>query len=228
MWPILVIAVMALLGQLLGSFGVLLGGVGTIGVLVLFIGAGFVERKTHLILGAVACTALAVVNAGYSYGLLGGRPMQQPVQQPGGITTASGKTLTLADLRGGAGRGAVLNGVTLGDAELSRAELDGLIAPDASMRNASLDQAHFAGVDLHGADLRLARLNKADLRGADLSGANFFGADLTVACLLGADLSGATLDSANFSGAAVDERTVDAASRAAARNWRASGSAACS
>ena len=78
---------------------------------------------------------------------------------------------------------AILNGISLSDADLS----------DADLRYADLSDADLSGADLSGADLRYANLRDANLRGADLSGANLHVANLHGANLHCADLSGAAV-----------------------------------
>jgi uncharacterized protein YjbI with pentapeptide repeats len=214
-WPLFVIGVMALLGHYLGSFGVLLGGVGTIGVLLLFVGAEFVSQRILLVICAVACAVLTAVYFGYLNGLpdASGSPASHKV------ATARGTKYTLTDLRDGGARGAELTGAVLDNLDLSGAQLDGITAPGVPMKNAILDRAQLAGADLHGVDLRGAHLHAADMRGANLSGANLFGADLTNTCLSGANLTGAILDGADFEGATVPDTAVSPEARAIAKNW---------
>lgn len=214
-WPLFLIGAMALLGHFLGPFGVLLGGVGTIGVLVLFVGSGFVRRPAQLAICAGACALLTVVYFAY----VNGFPSNRTAPESPKVTTADGRDLSLAELRGGDARGAVLTGSRLDGLDLYRAELDGITAPGVPMKGAILNGAHLAGADLHGGDLQDARLHGADLRGANLTGTNLSRADLTDACLRGANLTGATLDGADFRGAGVTDATVSPAARSAARNW---------
>jgi len=225
LWPVVVIGAMALLGQFLGSFWVLVGGVGTIGVLVLFIGAEFVPRWILMITGVLVIATVTTVFMTHGYSFLATSSTGPAAIE---VKTLTGRTLTQADLLSGEGRGAVLNGVVLDHAQLPQAELDGVVAPGASLQDALLERAHLAGADLHGADLRLAHLHGADLRGANLTGANLLGADLTDACIRGAVLTGATLDGADLRGAAIQDVVVNPAARAVAKNWPATDSSACS
>ncbi len=73
------------------------------------------------------------------------------------------------------------------DADLSGADLSGLMLSDLRLDGASL-----RGADLSGARLVQVDLSFADLTGADLSGARLEGCDLTGATLAGADLSDLT------------------------------------
>ena len=81
-----------------------------------------------------------------------------------------------------------IEGDSLQDVNLRRADLQG-----ADLRGANLRRA-----DLQGADLRGANLRRADLQGANLQGANLQGANLQGANLQGANLQGANLQGANL------------------------------
>lgn len=102
-------------------------------------------------------------------------------------------------------------GIWLDGLDLSRAQLDDLLAPHARWRGVNLQRASLQraclhdtdlqNADLTGADLRLARLQHADLRGAILTGCDLRHADLRGADLRGAVTAGARLDSALLEGA---------------------------
>jgi hypothetical protein len=83
----------------------------------------------------------------------------------------------------------------LGEADLSRAYLDGAVLSRAYLRKAVLREANLLAADLReailrAADLSGAYLRSAKLRGADLREANLRGADLREANLRGAIVSG--------------------------------------
>ena len=83
----------------------------------------------------------------------------------------------------------------LGEAQLSRADLQRV---DFSL--ADLHAANLQGVDLHQADLRRANLMAADLFNADLREANLSGASLQEANLSNANLSYANLSETDLKG----------------------------
>ena len=100
-------------------------------------------------------------------------------------------------------------------AELSRADVEALIAragpgQPVVLTDRSLNGLDLSGLDLAGADLRWARLNRAKLVGTRLAGANldlawgieadFSGADLRGASLFQVQLRRARLDGADLSG----------------------------
>jgi uncharacterized protein YjbI with pentapeptide repeats len=82
-------------------------------------------------------------------------------------------------------------------ADLARAQLQGVNLRRAELAWVDLHEASLVGADLRQADLRLGHLAGADLRGADLDTAN----------IRRTDLSGANLDSSDFANARV-ARTV--------------------
>jgi uncharacterized protein YjbI with pentapeptide repeats len=69
-----------------------------------------------------------------------------------------------------------LSSPKMSEAELSRAEVEAILAAatadrPADLTDKSLNGLDLSGLDLSGADLRWARLNRADLRNARLAGA---------------------------------------------------------
>jgi uncharacterized protein YjbI with pentapeptide repeats len=124
-------------------------------------------------------------------------------------------------------------------AELSRGDIEGLIAKvtpgqKLDLAGKSLNNLDLSKLDLAGANLRGARLNHANLAGADLRGAvlddvwalgaDFSGADLSGARLFGAQMLHARFDRADLSGARL-AGDFTGASFAAAKLARADGSA---
>jgi uncharacterized protein YjbI with pentapeptide repeats len=113
----------------------------------------------------------------------------------------------------------VLNGASLPDAKLARADLHCVILmdgdlPRANLAFASLQQAVLRKTNLRGSDLREANMDRADLCRADLAGADLRGASLA-GCFLkctnlrGTDLSTALgLTDAQLRDAFGDERTA--------------------
>ncbi|HSH41729.1 MAG TPA: pentapeptide repeat-containing protein, partial [Arenicellales bacterium] len=106
----------------------------------------------------------------------------------------------------------------MAEAEMSRAQLEALLADASRDRPADLTRRRFSGLDLSGidfkgADLRWSRFNYADLEGADLSDARldltwFYkadldGANLSRSHLFSAQLQHASLEDADISGARV-------------------------
>jgi hypothetical protein len=96
-----------------------------------------------------------------------------------------------------------LAGVSLRDADLSRADvreadLTGTDLRDAVLADAELRGATLAGADCWDADFRGAHLTDADLTGADLTEADCPDATFRRADLSGATLEGATMDQADF------------------------------
>ena len=105
--------------------------------------------------------------------------------------------------------GANMNTPAMTQAEMTRADIEALIAKSAGkpidLSDMALAGLDLSGLNLKGANLRTARLNKANLRGADLSGTNleqawFIKADLSGAKLVGAKMFGITAREANLSG----------------------------
>ena len=97
-----------------------------------------------------------------------------------------------------------LNGINLGEADLTNAELYDTDLSNANLKMASMTEADFSGATLAGAELYKADLSKAYLNEVDLSetylaAANLSGADFRGAKLHQADLSEANLSSANLS-----------------------------
>jgi uncharacterized protein YjbI with pentapeptide repeats len=97
-----------------------------------------------------------------------------------------------------------LEGVNLGEADLTNAELYDTDLSNANLKMALLTEADFsgarlAGAELYKADLSKAFLNEVDLSGTYLAAANLSGADLRGAKLHRANLSEADLSSANLS-----------------------------
>ena len=97
--------------------------------------------------------------------------------------------------------GVILRGVDLSGANLRKADLSG-----ADLSEANLQQADLTGAILRRASLSRVNLSKANLSGAILSRVNLSrailrGANLSGAILYGAILSGANLSEANLSGA---------------------------
>ena len=96
-----------------------------------------------------------------------------------------------------------LNGINLGEADLTNAELYDTDLSNANLKMALLTEADFSGATLAGAELYKADLSKAYLNEVDLSetylaAANLSGADLRGAKLHQADLTEANLSSANL------------------------------
>lgn len=106
--------------------------------------------------------------------------------------------------------GADMTAPAMTQAEMSRADIQGMIAKangqPLDLHDKALSGLDLSGLNLRGANLRTARLNKTNLRGADLSGANLeqawlLKADLSGARLQDAKMFGITARDANFSGA---------------------------
>lgn len=110
--------------------------------------------------------------------------------------------------------GANMNTPAMTQAEMSRADIEALIAK-ADGKPIDLTDKALSGLDLSelnlkGVNLRTARLNKTNLRGTDLTGANLEQAwliksDLSGARLVGAKMFGVTARDANFSDADLTE-----------------------
>jgi uncharacterized protein YjbI with pentapeptide repeats len=96
-----------------------------------------------------------------------------------------------------------LSGADLSKANLSLADLCGVILSQADVCGANLSDADLKGAKLDGANLSganlvQANLGWADLSGANLSGANLIGATLNWAHLVQTDLSGADLQAVSL------------------------------
>src|SRR5687768_10936498 len=87
--------------------------------------------------------------------------------------------------------GAILDDLSLEEADFRLADLSG-----ASLRRALLDGADFSKAVLVNADLSEASLVRVVFDGANLRGARFHGARLQEVSLVGADLQGTDLDGA--------------------------------
>ena len=106
--------------------------------------------------------------------------------------------------------GAAMNTPAMTQAEMTRADIEALIAhangTPIDLSDKALSGLDLSGLNLEGVNLRTARLNNTNLRGANLSGANleqawFLKADLSGAKLVGAKMFGITARDANLSGA---------------------------
>jgi uncharacterized protein YjbI with pentapeptide repeats len=95
-------------------------------------------------------------------------------------------------------RDLVLNHAHLKDANLRRADLEGVNFEQSNLQNAILSSANLRDAYLAYANLEGANLQKADLEGAKLNGANLQNADLCRANLEGASLEGARLSRARL------------------------------
>ena len=99
--------------------------------------------------------------------------------------------------------GQIGNKADLTMADLSRAELGGMLLDRADLGGAQLAGAGLGGVKLRQADLSGADLTNAVLKAADLTGAILAGARLA-----GADLRGSELDGADFEAAELGDTKV--------------------
>ncbi len=123
-------------------------------------------------------------------------------------------------------KGAQLEGVYLGDANLAHANLSdanlssaylgdanitGIQAKKVNLSNANLGDANLSGADLREANLTNCDITQCNLSGVDLSGANLSNADLGDANLAGANLTGANLAGANLTGANLRDATLSGA-----------------
>jgi hypothetical protein len=104
---------------------------------------------------------------------------------------------------------AILNGVNLVAANLSRADLDAVRLGSANLFGADLNYSNLSCANLSRANLSNANLYLADLSGANLSCANLTEAELYFANLVGAYLEGAAgLTREQIESAWIDERTA--------------------
>jgi hypothetical protein len=102
-------------------------------------------------------------------------------------------------------------GISLQNADLRRACLEGAKFTGASLQGAQFEGADLFAADLKKADLRRANLEKANLWGATLCQANLDGASLVSANLENADLRGANIENANLWGANLEGAIVEMA-----------------
>jgi hypothetical protein len=112
------------------------------------------------------------------------------------------------DLRGVDLSKTILRGVEFGQADFSRASLQG-----ADLREAYLGEAIFNGANLVGANLRGntligATFVRADLQGADFNGADLYGNDFSQANLREADFSYAHVVNTDLRGADLSEAII--------------------
>ncbi len=96
---------------------------------------------------------------------------------------------------------AARQGVDLSEAELTGANLSGLVAPGANFTEAMLYRANLNGADLSGALFPGAELSQAKLCGATLVKADLSGANLSEADASNADFHGASLMQTNLDNA---------------------------
>jgi uncharacterized protein YjbI with pentapeptide repeats len=109
-------------------------------------------------------------------------------------TVRSGADLTYADLRGLVAPGCFLPGADLRGADFSAADLTNGYLRGADLRSSAFLGARLAYASMRQADLSKADLRDADMRRADLRDARFAGADLRGVRLTGARLEGALID----------------------------------
>jgi len=83
-------------------------------------------------------------------------------------------------------------------ADMTRIEVEAVLAAANPARPADLSARRLNGLDLSGLDFRGAKLQATRLNGANLAGANLDGATLDQAWALDADLTGATLRGASL------------------------------
>jgi hypothetical protein len=102
------------------------------------------------------------------------------------------------DLAGGNFLGAVLSGVELSGADLSRLNFRGAILTDADLSEANLSHANFSGADLSGAYLESANLQYTDFHKASLALVNLIGTNLSHANLTQTNITNANLSSATL------------------------------
>ena len=102
-------------------------------------------------------------------------------------------------------------GISLQNADLRRACLEGAKLNGADLEGARLEGADLFAADLKKANLGRANLEKANLWGATLCQANLDGASLVSANLENADLRGAKLENANLWGANLEGAIVEMA-----------------
>ena len=102
------------------------------------------------------------------------------------------------DLAGGNFLGAVLSGVELSSADLSRLNFRGAILTDADLSEANLSHANFSGADLSGAYLESANLQYTDFHKASLALVNLIGTNLSHANLTQTNITNANLSSATL------------------------------
>jgi hypothetical protein len=100
-------------------------------------------------------------------------------------------------------------GISLQNADLRRACLEGVKLNGADLEGARLEGADLFAADLKKADLSRANLEKANLWGATLCQANLDGASLVSANLENTDLRGANLEKANLWGANLEGAIVE-------------------
>ena len=83
-------------------------------------------------------------------------------------------------------------------ADMTRIEVEAVLAAANPARPADLSARRLNGLDLSGLDFRRAKLQATRLNGANLAGANLDGTTLDQAWALDADLTGATLRGASL------------------------------
>ena len=99
-WPVVVIALTAAAGQVLGPFGVLVAGVGTTGALALYLGSGWAGRVFMLASAVVLGVALTGILLGRSYDVISDDPAQErPSRFEAPRSSLVGVDLRDADLR---------------------------------------------------------------------------------------------------------------------------------
>jgi hypothetical protein len=183
LWPALSLLVVAMAGEIWGTYGSLLAGLLAMSTLVLLLGNEVVHGWSWLAVAIAATAAITAVVVAHRAGVavLAGRKaaaaqtaasQRQPVD-------LRGQRVTVADIQGRDLRGALLAGAVLDGLDLTRVRLNGADARGASFRDANLEWADLRGADLSGSDLRRACLSHVDLSGARLYGANAREADVS-------------------------------------------------
>lgn len=151
-WPVVVIALTAAAGQVLGPFGVLVAGVGTTGALALYLGSGWAGRVFMLASAVVLGVALTGILLGRSYDVISDDPAQErPSRFEAPRSSLVGVDLRDADLRGAVLRYSDLDTADLRGANLTGADLRGATLTDACLEGADLTDAILDGVSAKGA-----------------------------------------------------------------------------
>jgi hypothetical protein len=211
-WPLLGLALVTLIGVLMGPVGVVLATVVVVPALLLYLEKDVLSPELRLVAVLVPLFLSGALLTAYFFGWA---PLQRPLTR-----THGGHAAAVADSpppRAAAVTAAELIKGGLAQGRLRGAVLDGL----------TLDQADLHGLDASGASLKKTKLRDADLRDLVLRGADLEGADLRGACLDRADLSGTRIAGIKIDQAHLAGAVLPPIGRTAWKRWKPLTASSC-
>jgi hypothetical protein len=236
LWPVAGIALVAIVGQVLGAFAALFTAAQLISAAIFLIGGqllGESNRSAVALLAlavgtAVALSGLAQVHAATVWPSSAAEPSPGSAAAPASSSPPARRTGAAPDRPAGRTPSAPGDVVDFRGQRVTTEMIMGRDLRGALLRGAILDDLDLRGRDLAGVDAAGASFARAALAGASLRGAILAGGDLSAACLRGADLRGADLAGVDATGADVTGAVVTATSTPVARAWPRSGPAPAS